>query len=47
MIWRQFWTSLFLLIFLQYPPFSNRHRYLNFWKGRVTISLKGSESLVA
>jgi len=43
MIWGQFWASHLLLIFLQYPPFSNRHRCLSFLKGRVTVSLKGSE----
>ena len=42
MIWGQFWASHLLLMFLQYPPFSNLHRCRSFWKVRLTMVVYGS-----
>ena len=46
-IWGQFWASHFLLIFLQYPPFSNLHKCFSFWKVRLTMVVCGSVSAKA
>jgi hypothetical protein len=46
-IWGQFRTSHFVLIFLQYPPFSNLHRCRSFWKVRLTMVVCGSVSAKA
>ena len=42
MIWGQFWASHLLLVFLQYPPFSNLHRCFGFWKVGLTMVVYGS-----
>lgn len=47
MIWGQIWASHFVLIFLQYPPFSNLQICRSFWKVKLTMVVCGSVSAKA
>jgi hypothetical protein len=47
MILGQLWASHFVLIFMQYPPFSNLQMCRSFWKVRLAMVVCGSVSAKA